>query len=442
VKFDFTTPAPENNYCGYAEILLFGAPSPQPVKWAVGNGNWDTLTANWKSLVSGGTTTYLENNLTAFDDSATGGSPITVTLTGNHSPSVLTNNSTKNYVLAGGFAIAGGSLVKDGSGRFTIDNGGANGFTGVLVNNGTLQVGNGDTNGSLGASNVTNHGVLAFNRMDTMSVSNLISGSGSVIQNGSGTLALSAANTYVGSTTVSTGTLALVEPGDLSASALITISNGAILDATGRGNQTLTLNSGKTLKGSGSVNGKLNALPGSTLNPGDTIGTLTVQSNVMLAGTLVMELNRTNAQTGDRLVSTAGAIAGGGTLTVTNLGPGLQAGDTFQLFNQPVAGFAILNLPNVAPNVWTNTLSVNGVIQVVVPIATNPTNISVLLLGGHLTLTWPGDHIGWTLQAQTNNPGVGIGTNWVDVPGSTATNQMSFPIDPANGSVFYRLAYP
>jgi autotransporter-associated beta strand protein len=408
----------------------------------VGNGNWDALTANWKSLVSGGATSYLENHLTAFDDSATGSSPITVTLTGNHSPSVLTNNSAKNYVLAGGFAITGGSLVKDGSGRLTIDNSGANSFGGVLVNNGTLQVGNGDTNGSLGASNVTNHGVLAFNRMDTMSVSNLISGSGSVIQNGSGTLALSAANTYVGSTTVSTGTLALVEPGDLSASALITISNGAILDATGRGNQTLTLNSGKTLKGSGSVNGKLNALPGSTLNPGDTIGTLTVQSNVMLAGTLVMELNRTNAQTGDRLVSTAGAIAGGGTLTVTNLGPGLQAGDTFQLFNQPVAGFAILNLPNVAPNVWTNTLSVNGVIQVVVPIATNPTNISVLLLGGHLTLTWPGDHIGWTLQAQTNNPGVGIGTNWVDVPGSTATNQMSFPIDPANGSVFYRLAYP
>jgi len=124
------------------------------------------------------------------------------------------------------------------------------------------------------------------------------------------------------------------------------------------------------------------------------------------------------------------------------LGPGLQAGDTFQLFNQPVSGFANISLPSVAPNVWTNTLAVNGTVQVVVPIATNPTNISVLLVGDHLTLTWPDDHLGWTLQAQTNNPGAGIGTNWVNMAGSTTTNLMNIPINPANGSVFFRLIYP
>ena len=31
VKFDFTTPASENGYCGYSEIILAGVPSPQPV---------------------------------------------------------------------------------------------------------------------------------------------------------------------------------------------------------------------------------------------------------------------------------------------------------------------------------------------------------------------------------------------------------------------------
>ena len=43
---------------------------------------------------------------------------------------------------------------------------------------------------------------------------------------------------------------------------------------------------------------------------------------------------------------------------------------------------------------------------------------------------------------QTNGPGGGIGTNWATVPGSTVTNLVVVPIDPANGSVFYRLALP
>jgi hypothetical protein len=31
VKFDFTTPASENGYCGYTEIALLGMPTPVPV---------------------------------------------------------------------------------------------------------------------------------------------------------------------------------------------------------------------------------------------------------------------------------------------------------------------------------------------------------------------------------------------------------------------------
>ncbi len=33
-------------------------------------------------------------------------------------------------------------------------------------------------------------------------------------------------------------------------------------------------------------------------------------------------------------------------------------------------------------------------------------------------------------------------TNWADVPGSTATNRVVVSIDAANGSAFYRLAFP
>jgi hypothetical protein len=35
-----------------------------------------------------------------------------------------------------------------------------------------------------------------------------------------------------------------------------------------------------------------------------------------------------------------------------------------------------------------------------------------------------------------------MGTNWVTVPGSTATNQLSFPADPTVDSVFFRMVYP
>jgi hypothetical protein len=59
-----------------------------------------------------------------------------------------------------------------------------------------------------------------------------------------------------------------------------------------------------------------------------------------------------------------------------------------------------------------------------------------------LRLSWPPDHIGWRLQAQTNALNAGLDANRVDVAGSAATNQVFILGDPANGSVFLRLVYP
>jgi PKD repeat protein len=78
----------------------------------------------------------------------------------------------------------------------------------------------------------------------------------------------------------------------------------------------------------------------------------------------------------------------------------------------------------------------------VVALPTNPANITVQVAGNNLTLSWPSDHIGWQLQMQANPPGVGLGTNWVDVANSTTTNQITIPIDPTVGNVFYRMIYP
>jgi hypothetical protein len=83
----------------------------------------------------------------------------------------------------------------------------------------------------------------------------------------------------------------------------------------------------------------------------------------------------------------------------------------------------------------TNTLVVGGGVN------TTPTNIVTSVSGNQLTLTWPADHTGWTLQVQTNSINTGLSDNWHDVPGSTAINQVIITIDPANPTVFYRLKY-
>jgi hypothetical protein len=74
-------------------------------------------------------------------------------------------------------------------------------------------------------------------------------------------------------------------------------------------------------------------------------------------------------------------------------------------------------------------------------VSTNPTNIITSVSGNQLTLSWPANHIGWQLQVQTNGLSGGLGTNWVDVSGSTTNDQITIPINPANGCVFYRLTY-
>ena len=67
------------------------------------------------------------------------------------------------------------------------------------------------------------------------------------------------------------------------------------------------------------------------------------------------------------------------------------------------------------------------------------TNITALNLGGaSLSLSWPADHTGWRLQAQTN----ALGTNWATITGSSATNEEIIAITGANRAVFFRMVYP
>lgn len=89
----------------------------------------------------------------------------------------------------------------------------------------------------------------------------------------------------------------------------------------------------------------------------------------------------------------------------------------------------------------TNAYGTNvTLVTVVSPVNPNPPKMGITVSNNIVYVTWPVDHTGWQLQAQTNNLSVGISTNWVNVSGSATTNQVVFPIN-ANDAVFYRLLY-
>jgi autotransporter-associated beta strand protein len=268
----------------------------------------------------------------------------------------------------------------------------------------------------------------------------------SITKVGTGTWTLTGLNTFTGATIVSNGVLALSNgisgDGSLLNSTNITVVPGTVLDVSGRSDGTLPLLSGQTLKGGGTIRGSVDANGGGNIEPGPGIATLTVTNIVTLGGTTTLEISRPN---NDRIV--AHQFNFGGTLVVTNVGTKLQAGDTFQLFSGPGAGvFLSVTLPtndaSGATYTWEDDTLTTGSIKVLTVtggVATNPTNITTSVSGTNLTLTWPVDHTGWLLQAQTNSL---TGPNWFTIPASSGTNQFSIPIDPANKSMFFRLLLP
>ncbi len=248
---------------------------------------------------------------------------------------------------------------------------------------------------------------------------------GTLNKTGPGTMELTAANQYQGGTSISGGTL------------LVNNTSGS-----GTGSGGVTVQSGGTLAGNGSISGDITVQPGGTLAPGYGVGTLTV-GNLTLGGNTIMEINKSFSPSND-LVVASGTLTYGGTLAVTNVGPNISLGNRFVLFNPVGSGnFDSVSLPALHGGLgWTNNIGVDGSISAIQAFNPNPTNITFQASGGNLTLSWPADHTGWQLQAQTNAPRSGITTNWSIVSGSTATNQWTVPISTTNGSAFYRLALP
>ena len=125
---------------------------------------------------------------------------------------ILTANGPLTIASAIGGAF---SLSTAGIGTITLINAAANTYSGgTSVGAGsTLSVGSGAGVGSLGSGAVTVAGTLLFNRSDIVTVAGVISGAGSIVQQGSGTTVLTGVNTFTTPVTLAGGKLSVATIG-------------------------------------------------------------------------------------------------------------------------------------------------------------------------------------------------------------------------------------
>ncbi len=237
---------------------------------------------------------------------------------------VTVNDGTPSVdgILSGILSGTGSSLIKNGAGTLALtasDTFGSaltTGTTFATISAGTLQLGTGGTTGSLtstGTGDIQNDATLAINRSNALTLQYVIKGSGALNQIGAGTTTLTAANTYTGATTISSGALQLGSgstTGSLSPSSTIT------------NNATLIFNRSNTL-----VQGT------------DFAAGITGNGAVTQAGTGTTALSGTNAYTGTTTVS-AGMLR----LDSANALPGGVAsagGTSALLFNGGIIGLTV-----------------------------------------------------------------------------------------------------
>jgi autotransporter-associated beta strand protein len=287
-----------------------------------GIGGFTLLTGN--SNYTGGTT--ISSGILVIGSGGTTGS-IVGDIVNN---SQLTFSRSDNVTFDG--QITGsGALSKFGAGTLTLtaDNTYSNG---TVIAAGTLQLGNGGTTGNIGSSTLNDGGTLAFNRSNLLSFGAMIFGTGNVVQSGSGTTVLTAANSYQGGTTISAGTLQVTNNSSVGSGAVtldggtfrsgaanLSFANDFVVNAAGgvisNGNRRLTL-SGVISDGIGAP-AQLNLIGG---NNGTTIlsGVNTYSGGTLVSKTTVQVRNNSAVGTGTVTLNQAQFQAGAANLNISN----------------------------------------------------------------------------------------------------------------------------
>ncbi|HEY5297154.1 MAG TPA: autotransporter-associated beta strand repeat-containing protein [Verrucomicrobiae bacterium] len=178
--------------------------------WVGGiNANWDLTTANW----TGDASVFAPGDNVTFNDTGSAASPIDFVL--NVAPgSITVSNTAKQYIIGDDSTsfgiVTSGGLIKYGTNELDFFTPGNN-ISGLIdIEAGTLSIGIGGLDGSLGTGSITNNGILQVN-LDggAVAFNSPISGSGSlnVIDTGGSagatvTIGGNGHNSYTGLTTI------------------------------------------------------------------------------------------------------------------------------------------------------------------------------------------------------------------------------------------------
>lgn len=350
-----------------ASGVRFGQNNTQNTKWTVDTSSSGRLLTTPSILVGSAVTQNIEFNGSGGVRAAASASELVLQNFGSGS---LIFNTTINNPSSGSH-----SLTKAGSGKVVIASG--SGYNGVTrINEGTFQLGNGGTVGSIGSTSIINNGNLAFNRTDTFNAGYSISGNGSVSQDGSGTVSLTGTNTYTGATNFNAGTVSFNGLSNFGSGTALNFNGGALswngvtTDISAR---TVTINAGgATLNtngnnvsfansiGNGGSGGLTKAGLGTlTLNGSNYSGTTTVTGGTLVANGTI---------SGGASVGSGSTLGGtgtyGGTITVNNGGivaPGNSVG-TITAAGLTLGAGSILNFEfNTTPaNDYINVTGAGG----------------------------------------------------------------------------------
>ena len=249
----------------------------------------------------------------------------------------------------------------------------------VTVDSGaTLQVGAGGTAGAIFVDAAVN-GTLAFNRSNAYLFTPAVSGTGRLVQKGSGTLTLNGTHTYSGGTEVESGTLLVAAPGALNGAGTVAVTGG-------------------TLGGDGTVGGPVAVTGGGVLLPGgsNTVGTLTLANTgaaalTLSGGRLLCDL-ATVAGSCDR-IDVAGTLALSGTNRLAlAFTAGTPPAGTYTLLTYAArSGTGVLVLDRPYPNA---TLTVGATAAT---LTVTGAGITYLTWTGAASGTWDTTTANWTL---------------------------------------------
>jgi autotransporter-associated beta strand protein len=190
-----------------SDVAVLTVRAPLNLAWTgLGGPFWDNVSVSWVDTNTSADVAYTGGDNVLFD--SRGVSSPSLSLTETLQPSSVTVDADFDYLLRsdGTGNISGATGInKRGTGTLILDT--DNTYSGpTVIEAGAVQIGQGDTHGSLGSGRVTNNSALVFNRSDSVIIGNNISGSGAITNLGA-SVTLTGSNVYNGDISILSGAL-------------------------------------------------------------------------------------------------------------------------------------------------------------------------------------------------------------------------------------------